>query len=179
MTSMPPKPVFDRRARMQTRKPITVYQSEATVEKGIVSFLNALVGCCQFKHGVDGWPDRIVCYKGFFVGIEIKKSDPTTTATVRQQQRINMIRAAGGIGIVAHSVNDVIEVIKRIDDTVNDSTADTSRKSRTRPPLTRERQPDSTRERKPDSNKVRSPVRRKPRTTPDSRKPLDGQLTLV
>lgn len=52
-----------------------------------------------------GLPDLIVCYKGKFIGIEVKV--PGKNATPRQLFVHQQIRKAGGIAFVARCVEDV------------------------------------------------------------------------
>src|SRR5678815_1257581 len=91
-------------------------RSEALVDRAVVRYLKSLGSrCAWFKMGVDGWPDRILCYKGYFIGIEEKSEREGHTATARQAQRIREIRDAGGIAIVSNTVEDVKGIIARVD----------------------------------------------------------------
>lgn len=106
----------------------TVGASESIVEKAIVKYLKALKDACAFfKMGLYGWPDRVLCYRGVFIGIEIKPNNPDRHATKLQARRLRTIRNAGGFGIVARSVEDVQTVIDMIDDAI------APRKQRSRP----------------------------------------------
>lgn len=60
-----------------------------------------------------GDPDIVVCYRGMYIGIEAK----TKTGKVSdiQKFRHQQIEEAGGIVIVARSVDDVKEVIESVD----------------------------------------------------------------
>lgn len=90
------------------------HRDESDVEDDILKLCKAR-GACQFKHGKDGWPDRVVCYKGFFIGVEVKSTDPSKKLTVRQNQRLTQIKLAGGVGIMARASGDVAAVFDRID----------------------------------------------------------------
>jgi hypothetical protein len=59
-----------------------------------------------------GASDLLVCCPpdGRFVAIEVKA--PGGKLTAAQEQFLNLVRLAGGIGIVAHSLDDVTEVIQ-------------------------------------------------------------------
>lgn len=60
-----------------------------------------------------GIPDIIACYKGVFLGIEVKL-DYNKPSEI-QKAKLKLINKAGGIGIVAYSVDDVKEVLKEVD----------------------------------------------------------------
>jgi len=53
-----------------------------------------------------GVPDIIGCFKGRFIGIEVKA--PKGVVSSYQQNFIDRINEAGGIGIIARSLDDVI-----------------------------------------------------------------------
>lgn len=60
-----------------------------------------------------GIPDIIACYKGVFLGIEVKL-DYNKPSEI-QKAKLKLINNAGGIGIVAYSIDDVAEVLKEVD----------------------------------------------------------------
>lgn len=67
-------------------------------------------GAFVFKvHGsalmMAGLPDLIVCYRGKFIGIEVKM--PGNKPSARQKFVHDQIRRAGGIVVVAYSIDDV------------------------------------------------------------------------
>ncbi len=69
-------------------------------------------GIWHFKHWAGpmsekGISDIIGCYNGRMVAIEIKK--PGCKATPAQVAFLDAVRAAGGVGFVATSTEDVIE----------------------------------------------------------------------
>lgn len=68
-------------------------------------------------YGTTGTPDLLVCYKGKFIGIEMKA--PGEEATPIQKQRLRQIKKAGGFGIVADSLDDVKNQINEIERKVN------------------------------------------------------------
>ena len=74
-------------------------------EKG--AFWSAVKGGAHTKPGD---PDLIVCYKGKFIGIEAKT--PTGVQSPMQKLREQQIKDAGGIYILARSVDDVKEGLK-------------------------------------------------------------------
>jgi Holliday junction resolvase len=60
-----------------------------------------------------GLPDRMVCYRGYFLAIEVKK--PGGKPTPIQEHELEQIRHAGGIAIVATDVDVVEEAMNHID----------------------------------------------------------------
>lgn len=65
------------------------------------------------KYGYDGEPDMIACYRGLYIAIEGK----TSTGQQMYDQKVvqKEIEDAGGIYIVARSVEDVQKRIDTID----------------------------------------------------------------
>ena len=91
---------------------------EKNIENKIKSYLKSK-GAYYFKHHGNqysqvGVPDIIACYKGRFIGIEVKNETGKTSPL--QDVNLKMINDAGGIGIVARCVEDVKNVILFIDE---------------------------------------------------------------
>lgn len=89
---------------------------EKIIENKIKDYLKSK-GAYYFKHHGNqfsqvGVPDIIACYKGKFIGIEVKNETGKTSPL--QDVNLKMINDAGGIGIVARSVEDVRKVIDNI-----------------------------------------------------------------
>lgn len=89
---------------------------EKSIENKIKSYLKSK-GAYYFKHHGNqysqvGVPDIIVCYKGKFIGIEVKNEKGKTSPL--QEANLKMINDAGGISIVARCVEDVEKVIDKI-----------------------------------------------------------------
>ena len=59
-----------------------------------------------------GVPDILACYKGRFIGIEVKNETGKTSPL--QDYNIEAIKKAGGISLVARSVEDVEKEIDNI-----------------------------------------------------------------
>lgn len=92
-------------------------QPEASLVKKIRTHLE-LSGAWVFKvHGGDnpfqevGIPDLLCCWRGLFIGLEVKL--PGEKASPKQRHIIRAIREAGGIAAVVSSVADVDRVLKR------------------------------------------------------------------
>lgn len=89
---------------------------EKNIENKIKNYLKSK-GAYYFKHHGNqfsqvGVPDVIACYKGRFIGIEVKNETGKTSPL--QDINLKMINDAGGIGIVARKVEDVSKVIDNI-----------------------------------------------------------------
>lgn len=89
---------------------------EKSIENQIKKYLRS-IDAYYFKHHGNqfsqvGVPDIIACYKGRFIGIEVKNETGKTTPL--QDINLKMINKCGGIGIVARSVDDVRSVIDKI-----------------------------------------------------------------
>lgn len=89
---------------------------EGVVEQRLLRYLKTIPGLTQFKMGRDGWPDRVICYRGVFIGIEIKSERPGHSATLRQQQRLRQLRDAHALVGVVRSNDEVAAMIKQVDD---------------------------------------------------------------
>jgi hypothetical protein len=91
--------------------------NEAQITEKIKAYLIGIDDCFWFKehggiYGSNGIPDLIICYKGKFVALEVKTKGGKTTAL--QEAALKQIRAAGGIGGVVRSVEDVKRIIEGI-----------------------------------------------------------------
>lgn len=92
-------------------------QSEKSIENSIKKYLNDL-GCYVIKYHGGGYsrvgvPDILACYRGIFLGIEVKNSKGKTSPL--QDANIDLINRAGGHSIVARSLQDVKELLAEVD----------------------------------------------------------------
>ena len=90
--------------------------SEKKVENNIKRYLDKL-GAYHIKiHGSAytpaGTPDILVCYKGKFIAIEVKKPKGGIVSAL-QKFKIQQIKDAEGVAFVARSVEDVEKVLKK------------------------------------------------------------------
>lgn len=88
--------------------------NETKLQKSIQKYLQSK-GCYEFKvHGSAymkaGIPDIICCYKGQFIGIECKVG--RNKMSTLQEYHKELIEDAGGIHILAYSLDDVKAIIK-------------------------------------------------------------------
>lgn len=98
--------------------------NEKSVEDPIKQLIESRGGWC-IKHHASiskaGIPDILAIYKGFALGIEVKRPVGGVTK-VRQKKNLNEIANAGGIAISANSVEIVQTVLDVIDGKLIDLT---------------------------------------------------------
>ncbi len=88
---------------------------EKDIVNSIKQYLKSLGDDCYFfkehggTYGQSGVPDIIVCYKGRFIGLEVKT--PSGRLSELQKWAINKINVAGGIALRVESVEDVKKAI--------------------------------------------------------------------
>ena len=92
--------------------------AEKKVENQIKRYLDSL-GAYHVKiHGSAympaGTPDILACVRGTFVGIEVKKPKGGVVSAL-QKLKIKQIRNAGGVALVATSVEEVERELSRHD----------------------------------------------------------------
>lgn len=69
-----------------------------------------------------GVPDILVCYKGLFLGLEVKRpKNPSKTHEALQAHHQQAIRDNQGLAFIVTSVNDVKKILEQIDDTLSAS----------------------------------------------------------
>jgi hypothetical protein len=83
----------------------------------IKSYLKGIDGLFFWKqfgglYGQSGLPDIICCYKGRFVGLEVKTEKGKIS--VLQEVTLRKIRNAGGVAEVARNVEDAKRIIQNI-----------------------------------------------------------------
>ena len=92
-------------------------KSEAVIQALILKFLRTLgPACWVIKAAVcneRGVPDILCCYKGRFVGLEVKTEKGRISGPQRVQNE--RIRRTGGRAVVVRSVADVRVVLEHID----------------------------------------------------------------
>jgi len=91
---------------------------ESTIQKNIVAYLKK-IGVPYYKTSAmnsRGWTDLVLCYNGHYVGLEVKRPGKYGKLSELQKLHIVTIRNAGGYAFVVHSVDEVKECLKEIDD---------------------------------------------------------------
>lgn len=106
-------------------------QPESRLSRAIKAAIRAGGGYCVKIHGGPtmeaGTPDIIACIpvavgmddgsvklEGLFVGIETKMPDKRTNVSTIQDHRHSQIRAAGGVVIVATSVQEAVHALEAL-----------------------------------------------------------------
>ena len=89
---------------------------EKNIENNIKRYLKS-IGAYYVKYFGNqfsqvGVPDILACYKGKFIGIEVKNETGKTSPL--QDVNLEQIKQAGGISLVARSVEDVKQVIDKL-----------------------------------------------------------------
>jgi hypothetical protein len=59
-----------------------------------------------------GIPDLLVCYRGFFIGLEVKQPGAEHTVRPRQKHILKQIEESGGIAEVVSSVEQVAMILE-------------------------------------------------------------------
>lgn len=88
---------------------------EADIVRVILKYLKSVPGCFAWKehggmYGTAGIPDVICCYRGRFLGFEVKTD--TGQPTELQKGTIRKILACGGTALVVRSVAEARAVIE-------------------------------------------------------------------
>lgn len=90
---------------------------EKNIENKIKAYLKSKGAYYVKYHGNQfsqvGVPDILACYKGYFIGIEVKNETGKTSPL--QDVNIQQINNAGGWSFVARSVKDVADMLDSID----------------------------------------------------------------
>ena len=90
---------------------------ESKVQKDIISYLRhkrVYHFRFQAQSNLNGLPDIICLYKGFFLGLELKRENGGAP-TQLQLKKIKAINDNGGIGVIVRSVEEVEEILNNID----------------------------------------------------------------
>lgn len=87
---------------------------ESKYQQLILKYIKDKGGWCFTSHGgsqyqVAGLPDVIACYKGVFLGLELKTGK--YKATELQKSKLNNIQRAGGVGQILRDDFDEIDKI--------------------------------------------------------------------
>jgi Holliday junction resolvase len=93
--------------------------SESAIQKKISDYLNALPECWTCKvmsANKRGVPDILAVVSGRFVAIEVKR--PGGKPSKLQLAQLKRIEAAGGLAMIAESIDDVIAHLASADITL-------------------------------------------------------------
>lgn len=94
-------------------------QPETLLVKKIKSVLELKHGLFLIKiHGgqyqQNGIPDLIGCYKGHFIGLEVKVPEREDNTTKLQEHTLQEIREAGGVAVVVTSIEEAEAAISHL-----------------------------------------------------------------
>jgi len=89
-----------------------VSKKEAVLQKRIIDYIKTQGGYTVkvITATRSGVPDIIACYKGKFIGIEVKT--PKGKVSSLQQQNLDSIKATGGLTVVARTLEDVASLMR-------------------------------------------------------------------
>jgi len=91
---------------------------ERDLGKQIDRFLKSLEVFSFHPHGGGvqrkGLPDRLICYEGRFIGLEIKLPGKEHTLTRLQAVTLQRIRDAGGVAEMVTSVKQVRDILREV-----------------------------------------------------------------
>lgn len=62
-----------------------------------------------------GVPDLLVCYKGMFIGIEVKRPSTRSNVAKLQKHNLNLIQASEGKTIVAWDLDMIIDFFRELE----------------------------------------------------------------
>lgn len=90
---------------------------EKDITANIMRFLKTIPSCFAWKthggmYGTAGLPDIICCYRGRFVGLEVKT--PSGKLTKLQETTLRRIQAAKGQAFKVTSVEEVKEILQNL-----------------------------------------------------------------
>jgi len=93
---------------------------EKTLQTKIIKLLRSRGAWVMNVHGspsqATGIPDLLVCYKGVFLAIEVKRPDRRSIEpTPLQAHNIAAIKKAGGQAYICWSTDQIEPILKRID----------------------------------------------------------------
>lgn len=91
-------------------------REEKRIENEIKEYIKSCGGLCYKIHGGDlyqetGIPDLLCCWCGLFFGIEVK--DPQGKPSAIQLAQGARIKNAGGHFLIAKSLQDVVDYVKK------------------------------------------------------------------
>jgi len=90
---------------------------ESNVQSKILKYLKS-IDCYTVKvvsATKAGIPDIIVCYKGIFIGVEVKTPETKNNVSELQKYNLELIKDSGGYSLVAWDLEMVKDFIKDID----------------------------------------------------------------
>lgn len=87
--------------------------SEQKIQASIIKYLesNGAYVVKVITASKKGVPDILVCYKGKFIGIEVKRPETKTNVSPLQSYNLKKIEDAGGLSYVLWDINQIKELL--------------------------------------------------------------------
>ena len=97
--------------------------SEQSIQSKIIKLLKSKGAyVVKVQSGTrSGIPDILACYKGLFLGLEVKKPETKKDTSKLQELNIKQIKDAGGIATVVWDTTTVDNILKECDETLQTS----------------------------------------------------------
>lgn len=99
---------------------------ESTLQKQVISWLRTIPRLFVIKTVTTnrrGIPDLIICYRGYFIYIELKTKSAHSTLTPLQLHTIKTLDSCGAYGFVATSLQqcqeNLLNIIDKLDNTLD------------------------------------------------------------
>lgn len=92
--------------------------NEAALQSKMVKTLRKRGAWAGKTHGgihMRAWPDIVACYRGWFIGLEVKLPGKERTLTDHQAHTLEQIADADGESLVVTTVAQVVAVLDNID----------------------------------------------------------------
>ena len=92
---------------------------EAKIKKLLKQGLDVLPNLYYYmpssgRYGRVGTPDFFICYKGFFISVETKRSDGKGVLSKMQEITLEKIKKAGSIALVVSNQEELENFLKKI-----------------------------------------------------------------
>ena len=95
---------------------------EQKIQRQILNYLES-IGAYSVKiiaATKAGIPDILACYKGIFLGIEVKTPETKYNVSELQKYNLSQIEKAGGYTAVVWSIEQVSDLIELVESSLND-----------------------------------------------------------
>lgn len=96
---------------------------ESDLQRRILTYLRSNDAWCTkvVTATTSGVPDILCCYKGFFIGIEVKAPGKLKNVTELQQAVLDSITESGGIALAVDSMVTIRDLLEEIDEAITTS----------------------------------------------------------
>jgi len=91
-------------------------KAETVLRNNIKRKLQTMGAYVVHVHGdesnASGTPDLLICYRGIFIGLEVKDPHERTPVTELQKLKLLKITEAGGYGFVCKSIDEAVQYLQ-------------------------------------------------------------------